>query len=224
LLPILPPAAMLVAWWLTDAGATRARRAASGLLLALGILLAAGVLAALRLARPEDLLAPIVSSALLLVPGVAAYRALRRQDAPGVALSIAGLTGILELVLFVAVVPAVVNGGTSARAAGVELRRMEEEGDRIAFFQFKEGTLGGFLFYAGRTFPNLHDDGDLTRHLAASGDAPGPRTFALMRAPALEEVAPRVPFPLLEARRYRKPDLPWEKPGKNDYVLVTRGP
>jgi hypothetical protein len=45
-----------------------------------------------------------------------------------------------------------------------------------------------------------------------------------MRAPALEEVAPRVPFPLLEARRYRKPDLPWEKPGKNDYVLVTRGP
>ncbi|HZM70223.1 MAG TPA: glycosyltransferase family 39 protein [Candidatus Cryosericum sp.] len=224
LLPILPPAAMLVAWWLTEAGASRARRAASGLLLALGILLAALTLAALRLARPADLAAPIVAGALLLVPGVAAYRALRRQDASAVALSIAGLTGIIELVLFVTVVPAVVNGGTSARAAGVELRRMEEEGDRIAFFQFKEGTLGGFLFYAGRTFPNLHDPEELTSHLAPGGEAPGPRTFALMRAPALEEVAPRVPFPLLEARRYRKPDLPWEKSGKNDYILVTRGP
>jgi len=224
LLPIFPAAAILVAWWLSERGASRARRAASGILLAGGIVLAAVVLAALRLARPSDLTTPIVVGTLLLVPGIAAYLAMRRQDSPAVALSVAGLTGVLELALFVSVVPAVVNGGTSARAAGDELRQMEAEGDRIAFYQFKEGTVGGFLFYSGRTFPNLRDLEGLGSHLAAGGDAPGPRPFALMRAPALAEVAPLLPFPVQEARRYRHPTLPWEKPGENDYVLVTRGP
>jgi hypothetical protein len=101
---------------------------------------------------------------------------------------------------------------------------MEEAGDRIAFYQFKQGTVGGFLFYAGRTIPNLRDPDALARHLASGGEAPGPRPFALLRAPAAEEVAPRLPFPVREARRYRHPTLPWEKPGGNDYVLLTRGP
>lgn len=224
LLPIFPAAAILVAWWLAEEGASRRQRWATGALLAGGVVLSGVILGALRMSRPEDLVTPVVTVLLLLVPGVAAYRAMRRQDAPAAALSIAGLTGVVELVLFVSVLPSIVNGRTSARAAGVELAAMHAEGDSIAFYQFKEGTLGGFLFYSGRTFPNLHDPDALARHLSAGGEDPGPRPFALLRAPAVGEIAPLLPFPVLEARRYRRPTLPWEKPGENDFILLTRGP
>ena len=223
LLPIYPPAAMLVGAWIARAAASTARRRSLFLLLAVAVGYAAAVPSLLYVARRADLVIPILLAALLIVPGVAAFRALRRSDTRGVAVGVAGLVGLAHLGLMAALAPAIVNGGTSARAAGGHLRSLADAGHPIALYQFRQGMLGGFLFYAGRTFPNLPDAESLKRHLESVGEGPGPKPFVLMQSGVAADVASGLPFTLEEARRYSPPRLPWIETGRKDYVIVTRG-
>jgi hypothetical protein len=186
------------------------------------VLLAAGILAALRLVRPGDLLIPCALVALLIPPFVVAYRAMRADAGRRFGYAIAAATGVLLQCVTLVIVPAIVNGGTSARAAAGDLARMSDAGDPIALYQFREGMVGGFLFYSGRTFPNLRDPEHLKQHLeGGSGDPFGSRPIVLMRAAAFDAAAAALPFPIREVRRYTTPTLLRSQAGEGDYILVA---
>jgi hypothetical protein len=105
------------------------------------------------------------------------------------------------------------------------MRALAEAGDRIALYRFHQGMMGGFLFYSGRTYPNLHDADELRRHLE-SDQAGGGRALVLMRSGAFDAAARSLPFPILEARRYAFRKMPGAERGveAGDYVLVVRAP
>ena len=230
LLPIYPPAAILVAWWLAGGeGAPPAprpgRRVALWLLFVMLILLAVAVLVLGIAGAPGARLVPAVIGALLAWPVAAAWSAARRDDGRRLGLAVAGGTALIFVAALAWAVPGIVNRGVSARAAGGEMGAFAEAGDRIALYRFRQGMMGGFLFYSGRTYPNLRDAGELRRHLE-SDQAGGGRALVLMRSGAFDEAARLLPFPILEARRYAFRKMPGAGAGAGagDYVLVVRAP
>jgi 4-amino-4-deoxy-L-arabinose transferase-like glycosyltransferase len=230
LLPIYPPAAMLVAWWLVggDTGPGQpqrgARRAAFWILSGLMAALSIASLWAWHLVRPSAVAGPLAAAIALSVAAVAAWRAVRGADGRRLGLAVAGGAAILELLTACALVPAIVNRGASARPIGEAIRGHLETGDHVALYGIKEGSMGGLLYYAGHTLPVLRGSDELERYLDDAGAPGGSRLLVLMRAPAFEETARVLPFPLVEARRWRPAAVPWETAGANDFVLAARGP
>ena len=222
LLPIYPPAAILVAWWLTRHADVPGlgRRVGHWLLFAAMSMAVCVVLGLGIAAHPGGLAAPLVVLALVAWPLAAAWRAARTGNGGRLGLFTALTTAIVFVAAMAWAVPSIVNGGVSARAAGSDLRELSQAGDRIALYHFKEGMLGGFLFYSERTYPNLLDAKALAGHLAGN-DPTGHRSLALMRVEDFEEVAGTLPFPVAEERRYVFPTLPGA-PGSSGYVLAVR--
>jgi hypothetical protein len=105
------------------------------------------------------------------------------------------------------------------------MKAFAQAGDRIALYRFHQGMLGGFLFYSGRTWPNLGDADALRRHLE-SDTGEGGRALVLMRAATFAEAAQALPFPILEARRYTYRKMPGAGRGgaSGDYILAARAP
>jgi 4-amino-4-deoxy-L-arabinose transferase-like glycosyltransferase len=229
LLPIYPPAAMLVAWWLVDGAAPgespgRSRRVALWVLFGLIVALSLALVWAWHLVRPAALAASLGTAIVLAVPGVLAWRAARAGDGWRLGLAVAAAAGLIELAAGAALVPAIVNRGASARPIGAALRRHLEIGDHVALYGIKEGSMGGLLYYAGQTLPVLHGPAELESHLAPPGAGGGSRSLVLMRSPVFEETARALSFPLVEAGRWRPAVVPWEAEGVNDFILAARGP
>jgi 4-amino-4-deoxy-L-arabinose transferase-like glycosyltransferase len=211
LLPIYPAAAMLCAWWLACGRPGRIGRRA-GVLAAAAAAIA--MLAALALAgHPGAALGLALLSAALLAFAV---RCARRDETRPLGMAIASLTAVSYLLAAIVVAPAIVNGGTSARAAGETLKRRGAAGARIAFFDFREGNLGGFCFYSGRTWPNLRTLDALAGHLEGAGEP-----LALLRGTDVERVRAGLPFPIEDVERWRSRPRPGGDAG-NEYLLVRR--
>ncbi len=230
LLPIYPPAAILISWWLMkdEAPPGRSRRIGLWLLFAATCVAVCAVLGVGIAADRDGFAAPLVVSAPLLVAGLVAWplalawRAARAGDGRRLGSFAALVTAIALVAAMAWVVPSIVNGGVSARAAASDMRALAEAGDRIALYRFKQGMLGGFLFYSGRTYPNVRDAKGLPDHLAGD-DAPDSRSLVLMQSDDFDAIARVLPFPMAVARRYTFPTLPGERPGSSDYVLAVRG-
>jgi 4-amino-4-deoxy-L-arabinose transferase-like glycosyltransferase len=236
LVPIYPAAALLIGWWMTrpepQAGEARPRWQAAllrpagvplSLLLAGTIALGAALLFALLTVRPLDWIAPTASLALLLPAGIAAYRALRARRPCRAASLCAAMAGIVYLVVATLILPAVVNEAVSARETGSSLGEMISRGDRIAVYQVPRGTIGGVLFYAGRTIPSLRTPEDLERHLTSDGGVAGtPRSMALIREEDYRDLAPRLAIPTTVARRFDRPWMYFDAP-RRGLLLVVAG-
>ncbi|HEX9426299.1 MAG TPA: glycosyltransferase family 39 protein, partial [Candidatus Polarisedimenticolia bacterium] len=212
LLPLYPAAALLLGFWIDRVavaparGASRAARVALAIFLGAGVLIAALLPAALRLVRPQEWLGLALSLALPPALALFGHAALRSGRAGRLASLIGGALALVTLALAVAVVPEVVNGAASPRGAASLLRRMVEAGDRVALYRFKEGALGGTLFYAGGTLPNLATTEELRRHLEAGSVAgPGPRSVALMREEVYREESARLGIATTIVRRFEPP-------------------
>jgi len=222
LLPIYPAAALLVGWWLAGARPSRSGRLAGAILLAGTVVVSAALLAAFVLVRPGDLMPPVVLAAVLVPLGVAAYRALRagRLDRQG--LLTAAMTAVLMLGAVFVVVPAVVNRVASAREAGAFLRRLAAAGDRIALYQIKEGTLGGYLYYAGMMIPNLETPDELQRHLDGPAGGPsGSRPLAFMQEETYGRVASILGARTQVVRRFMPDLFPLPQISRKSFVLVA---
>jgi 4-amino-4-deoxy-L-arabinose transferase-like glycosyltransferase len=239
LLPIYPPAAMLVAWWITGGGtvATESARAGAGLAPAgrgrravlwvffAGLAtLSVALLVVLRFVRPADAIGPFMAAGVMALPASLAWQAARDGDGRRLGTAVAAGLGVLEVIAIVVVAPAIINTGTSARQAGSDIRRLSAAGDRVALYGIKEGTLGQLLFYAGRTLPDLRTPEDLRRHLDADAGGTGPRALVVMRAPLFDAAAAAIPFAIVEARRWPIRTAPWEPAGVNDFILAVRSP
>jgi 4-amino-4-deoxy-L-arabinose transferase-like glycosyltransferase len=226
LLPIYPAAALLCGWFVDRAAAaweaSRPFRATAPLFLVLAGAAGLGSLALVLLlrVRPHDWAAPTVLVALLAPPAVGAWRALRDRAAVAAAVLGAALTGVAYLALALAVLPRVVATYATPRPLGEALARLAREGDRIVLHDFKQGMLGGPLFYAGRTFPNLRALEDLDAHLSGPRPEIGPRPMALMREGRYEAVRPRLRVPTVAARRFARPAAPLGRPDEA-FVLVV---
>jgi 4-amino-4-deoxy-L-arabinose transferase-like glycosyltransferase len=230
LLPIYPPAAILVAWWLAGGeGAPdpprRGRRLAQGLLLGALFALALVVIVAGVAGQPQDRLVPALFGGLLAWPVTAAFGAFRRDDSRRLGLAVGSGAALVLVAALAWAVPGIVNHGVSVRPAAAELRALAEAGDRVVLYRFHEGTMGGFLFYAGRTFPNLLETADLRRHFESDGEGGG-RALVLMRGDSFEEASRALPFPIVEARRYSGRKMPGAdaEAAAGDYVLAVRAP
>ena len=226
LVPLYPPAALLCGHWLVagvSALGPRTRAAARWLIAGPPLALALAVAVLLPLARPGDRVALVAGAVLGGGAAAIVLSAARSKDFGRLGAAAAVAAGLLEIAAATLIVPAVVNGGTSAREAGRVLRARAEAGDRVVFYRVKEGSLGGLLFYSGRTFPLLDSPEDLRLHLEAD-DAAGPRALAFLRATEMSAAAADLPFPLVPWRRIKIRSAPWERPGSNDYLLVRRGP
>jgi 4-amino-4-deoxy-L-arabinose transferase-like glycosyltransferase len=228
LLPLYPAAALLVGAWiarlttrptstLSDAASDpRAvaggwepprpswpARAALGLLFGATIVVAALLPAALRLVLPEARLAAWVSLGVPLLAAVAGSTALRASRPDRLALVTIGTVGVVHLVLASTVVPRIVNGSLSPRMAAHQVRRMIDAGDRLALYRFKEGSLGGYLFYSGATLPHLRDTEELRRHFMSGAVADSsPRSLALMREEVYAGLAADLGIPTTVVRRF----------------------
>ena len=229
LLPIYPPAAMLVAWWLAEGAAPgetprRARRAGLWILFGLLAALSLSLVWAWHLVRPTALAGPLTAALALALVAVTAWRAARSADGWRLGLAVSAGAALIEIAVGAVLVPAIVNQGASARPIGAALRRHLETGDRVALYGIKEGSMGGLLYYAGRALPVLSGPGELEAHFAPADAPGGSRALVLMRAPVFEETARSLPFPLVEARRWRPSAVPWEAEGVNDFILAARGP
>jgi len=134
LLPIYPPASILIAWWLAGGEGAPTVRARRGRPLVLWILFLLLILQAVTVlvvgiaARPDGRIVPAVIGALLAWPVAAAWKAARRDDGRRLVLSVAGGTALIFVAALGWVVPGVVNHGVSARAAAGELRAFAEAG------------------------------------------------------------------------------------------------
>jgi 4-amino-4-deoxy-L-arabinose transferase-like glycosyltransferase len=230
LVPIYPPAAMLVAWWLSDGGTRpdepprRARRLALWFLVGLLAALSLALVWAWHLVRPAALLGPSSAAIVLALAGVVAWRAARAGDGRRLGLTVAAGALLMEVATGAVLVPAIVNQGASVRPIGATLRAHLEAGDHVALYGIKEGSIGGLLYYTGRTLPVLRGPDDLQAHLASAETPGGSRALVLMRATVFEEAARALPFPLVESRRWRPMAVPWEAEGANDFILAARGP
>ncbi|HXI02697.1 MAG TPA: hypothetical protein VNI57_05920, partial [Candidatus Saccharimonadales bacterium] len=152
------------------------------------------------------------------------WRFLRAGSGARLGLAVAGVAGIAELLVIAVITPAILNGGLSARPVGEAIAQLESEGHPVALYHFQEGEMGAYLFYARRTVPNLENLAALREYLDA--DPPGEAfpPMAIIPFRRFEKVSKSLPFPLVEVRRWRFRTAPWEKPGGNDCLLVTRGP
>ena len=228
LLPIYPPAAILVAWWLAGGeGAPdpprRGRRLAQGLLLFALIALALAVIVVGVIGRPRDRLVPALLGGLLAWPVGAAFGAFRRDDGRRLGLAVACGAALVFVAALAWAVPGIVNHGVSVRPAAAELRAFEDAGDRMALFRFHEGKVGGFLFYAGRTWPNLRETEDLRSHLERDGEGGG-RALVLMSRASFEEASRTLPFPIREVWSWSGRRMPGADAGAAaaDFILVAR--
>jgi len=219
LLPIYPAAAILCGWWLTRGGPGRIGRWVA---VVAGAVMTGVVTFALFETRHGNI-AVLLGAVGAVLLARAAWSVLR-DEPRALGTTLASVTGLSLLLAATVVTPSIVNGGTSARAAATELVERSRAGARIALFDFREGNIGGFTFYAGRTWPNLRGLDTLARHFdAAPGDPP--RTdepLALVKDSDLERVSAGLPFPLEAVRRYRYRMRPGSD-ATNDYVLVRRG-
>ena len=101
------------------------------------------------------------------------------------------------------VVPRIVIGSLSPRTAAHQVRRMIDAGDRLALYRFKEGSLGGYLFYSGVTLPHLRDTEELRRHLMSGAVADNsPRSLALMREEVYAGLVADLGIPTTVVRRF----------------------
>jgi 4-amino-4-deoxy-L-arabinose transferase-like glycosyltransferase len=225
LLPIYPAAALLCGW--LAAGEDEARRPlarAALWVLFPGVLLLASIVVLVMLrVRPFDWMSPTVMVALLVPPGLVAWRALRARRTVPAALAGAALAGVLCLGLGVGIVPRVVAQYASHRPAGAALGRLAAAGDRIALHDFGQGMLGELLFYAGRTFPNLRRVEDLEAHLSGPVPAIGPRPMALVLESRHAGVVSRLRVPTIAARRFAHPEPPVGHPSESLVLVVPRG-
>jgi len=210
LLPLYPAAALLVGWWLDrvsparGAPAIRDRpvRIALGLLLGAGIVIAALLPASLGVLEPEGRVATALGLVLVAALALAGYAALRTGRADRLAILVAGAVGLVHLVAAGGIVPELVDRHASPREAARQIRRMADAGDRLALYDFKEGSLGGYLFYAGMTLPHLRTPEDLRIHLSTGGEARSPRSLALMREEIYHGVAPALGIATTIVRRF----------------------
>jgi dolichyl-phosphate-mannose-protein mannosyltransferase len=220
LLPIYPAAAMLVAWWLSRAAPGRMGRWAG--VAAAALLAVAGPLA--LLASGHRGLAAALSLGAVAIVALAVRFA--HRDEPGrLGFAVVSLASVSCLLAAIIATPSVVNGGTSVRAAGESLRRHADAGARLAFYDFREGNIGGFCFYAGRTWPNLKGSDALARHLAGAGPGDGANaggaSLALLKAEDFDRVAASLPFPIEEVERWRYRGRPGQE-SRSDFVLIRR--
>ena len=88
-----------------------------------------------------------------------------------------------------------------------------------AFYDLREGNLGGFCFYARGTWPNLKTPEALARHL--EGAPAGGEALAFLKAEDVDRVAASLPFPIEEVERWRYRGRPGEE-SRSDFVLVRR--
>jgi 4-amino-4-deoxy-L-arabinose transferase-like glycosyltransferase len=234
LLPIYPYAAILVAWYLAGGdpaagsaaagaapAATRPRRVALHLLWAAIAIVGAAGLALFVMARPGAWLLAGLYAAVVTWPLVAAFRAARSGDGRRLGIAGAAAAAIVFVTTLAGSIPAVVNRDVTARPAGETLAAFASGGDRIALYRFHQGMMGGFLFYSGRTYPNLATAEALRQHLES--DLPdGSRALVLMRADEFDAAAAALPFPVVEARRFTSRRLPGASAGSGDYLLVAR--
>jgi len=222
LLPIYPAAAILCAWYLSRGRPGRPGRFAAVAGGAVTVLVVAGALVETG-HLPAALLLVAVGAALL---GIAVRCALRDEPAR-LGAAVAAAAGVALLLAATVVTPSIVNRGTSTRAAAAELLLRARAGARIALFDFREGNIGGFTFYAGRTWPNLRSLDALARHLAGREgtgeelERPG-EALALVKDSDLERVRAGLPFPIEEVRRFRYRTRPGSD-ATNDYVLLRHG-
>ena len=224
LLPLYPAAALLVGWWLARAVPSRGARIAGGVLVAVTIVIAALFVSILVLVRPGDWYAAALACGIFLPLAVGEIAVLRAGRIDRVALLAAGGVGVVSLGLACLVVPEVVNRHTSPRPAASQVRRMAEAGDRLAFYRFKEGSLGAYLFYAGMTVPNLGTPEDLRLHLAVGPVARrGPRSLALMTEETYDDVAPGLGLSTSIVWRFRSGLTPeWSASGSGPPRLAMR--
>jgi len=229
LLPIYPAAALLVGWSL----ARGAGRLVLGLLVACSLLIAAGAVVAQSLLpwRPA-ITVPFVLLVLLLT--TLALRALQDRRAVRCALLCAVMAGAAWMVVVLHVVPEIVERAASSRPVAAAVRRHVDEGDRLAFFDFPQGQLGGILYYARLTLPNLRTPSEMDRFLAGDGPAgsvPGSaagtgdgRTFVLVREVDHATLAPRLTVPTVVARRFETAIRdPRGRPGQVILLLARAG-
>lgn len=227
LLPIYPASAVLVAWWLTRGRPGRIARWAGVFTVGLLGVAATTVLAVSGHRGLAAMLVPATAGAVAL-----AVRFARRDEPSRLGFAIASMAAVGCLLAAAVVAPSVVNGGTSVRPAAESLRRHADAGARLVFYDFREGNLGGFCFYARGTWPNLKSPEALARHLqegsdgaeneatGAAGEGRGP-ALALLKAEDLEKTAASLPFALEEVERWRYRSRPGQE-ARSDYVLVRR--
>jgi len=216
LLPIYPAASMLCAWWLARG---RPGRIGRWIGVAAAVLPAVAVATVLAAAGQ----AGIAAALALVAAGLLAWaaRCARRDETRRLGWSIASMAALSFLLAATVVAPAIVNHGTSAREAGESLKRRAEAGERIAFFDFREGNLGGFCFYAGRTWPNHRSLDALAAHLGGDTASGEPLALALLKGADVGRVQAALPFPIEEVERWRYRTRPGGD-ASNDYVLVRR--
>ncbi|HET8947122.1 MAG TPA: glycosyltransferase family 39 protein [Candidatus Polarisedimenticolia bacterium] len=227
LLPIYPAAAMLVAWWLTRGRPGRVGRWAGVAAAVLPGMAATAALAGTGHGGPA-------AAMTIATAGVAALavRFVRRDEPSRLGFAIASVAAAWCLLAATVVAPSVVNGGTSARAAGESLRRRADAGKGLAFYDFREGNLGGFCFYARGTWPNLKSPEALARHLDGEGDSAAKQetvageqghggSLALLKGEDVARVAASLPFPIEEVERWRYRSRPGQET-TSDYVLIRR--
>ena len=221
LLPIYPAAAILCGWWLARGRpGTRGRWTA----------VAAGTVMTGVVAWALFETGHTTMSLLLAVAGTAllawAVRSVRRDEPAALAKAVAAAAGLALLLAAVVVTPSIVNHGTSARAAAADLLQRSRTGARIALFDFREGNIGGFTFYAGRTWPNLRTLDALARHLEADEQGeprvPG-EPLVLVKDSDLERVRAGLLDPPREVRRFQYRTRPGSD-ATNDYVLLAGPP
>ena len=212
LLPIYPAAAMLCAWWLARGRPGRIGRWTA---------VAAAAVVVIAFTAALAVTGHVVAAAALAVAGTVrtglAARQARRDEPKRLGMSLALVTGFAYLLAVTLAVPSIVNRGTSARAAGESLRQRAEAGASIAFFDFREGNIGGFCFYSGRTWRNIRSVDGLASHLEAG--APG-EALALLKGTDLDRARAGLPFPIEEVERWRYRSRPGD--AGNDYLLVRR--
>jgi 4-amino-4-deoxy-L-arabinose transferase-like glycosyltransferase len=211
LLPIYPASAMLVAWWLVRGRPGRLGRWAGVPAAALAGLAGAVALAA---SGHRGLAAALGIAAAAVV--ALAVRFVRRDEPARLGVAIVSVAGASCLLAATVVAPAVVNGGTSVRAAGESLRRHADGGARLAFYDFREGNLGGFCFYARGIWPNLKSPEALARHLEGGGES-----LAFLKADDVDRVVPSLPFRIEAVERWRYRGRPGQETG-SEFVLIRR--
>jgi 4-amino-4-deoxy-L-arabinose transferase-like glycosyltransferase len=223
LLPIYPAAAILCGWWLARGGPGRIGR---WMAVVAGAVVTGLVTWALYETGLDQGDVSLWANAFLLAVVGGAFLAwgvgcALRNEPRALGTSLAGAAGLALLVAATVVTPAIVNEGTSNRAAAADLLEHSRKGARIVLFDFREGNIGGFTFYAGRTWPNLRSIEALARHLDSDDRSQG-MPLALVRDSDLERVRAGLLFPPAEVGRYRYRTRPWSD-ATNDYVLVSSG-
>lgn len=236
LLPIYPYAAILVAWYLCGADGVRggesgreavaaaparAWRVALYMMWGAVALVATAGLALFVMARPGAWLLAGLYTGIAGFLVAATFGAARAGEGRRLGFAAAATAGLAFVTTLAGSIPAVVNRDVSARPAGETLAAFATGGDRIALYQFRQGMMGGFLFYSGRTYTNLPTFDALRRHLESDEPA-GSRAIVLMRAEEFDAVAAALPFKVVEARRFTSRRLPGASAGSGDYLLVTR--